>query len=304
MKKNNNKLVFCLVALIVLVILCVRSDKRVADNNVEARISQLTGVPFQDVDSWFAKGIEDKTIVIESTYYSVYRDGKVPSKGASGFNARVPESMKLHPTKGVLTYVKAEPSTKISETAEEPDPEPDVQAVEMLTLHSWDKNPKGIATEDVLFVRPDQTMPGESIEDELEYHSKGSPTYRLVTTISFQELPDFMQRGLEIVSKKDVGRSLADILGCRQKEFLRIRSVDKATSKEHCQRDVECFLKEISDDKRNIVIETGDFNFIDGPVGDDLVREMTRLYGVTWVFVPEGTKILATPVIERKEVQP
>jgi len=232
--------------------------------------------------------IGDRNFKCEVTYYQVYRNGQLlPKSVGDGFNSRVPEKFRLKPPDMPKTVA----------ASEEPEHEPDAQAVKMLKLHELDTNPLGVAT-NTIFVRPDQTMPGESVEDELNYQSENSSTYRFVMDVTFKEIPDFMQEmGFANLSEKDVGRSLADILGCQQ-EILCIKSADKSTGEEYCRRYPSCYLKGISDNKKRIVIETADVNFIECKV-DDKAR-----YGVTWLYVNRHSEIILTTIFDGKEVQP
>jgi len=315
MRTKSTKFVGCLIVVVVVVLVLICSNGfRGPDVSVEGRISQLTGVPFHDVVEWVRNGIGEGSIEVNPTFYQVYRDGEVPSKYDVGFNAFVDldgndiNDVQPYSTEGIIAYKKSAAQVpKTSDASEGSVAGTDEQAIDMLIMHSYmkslDKLPKGIAR-DKPNVLIDQIMPDESMKEYLEPHNKDSSTWRLVTTIRFQELPDFMLRGLANISKEDIGRSLADIIGCMPKKLLRIRSVDKAAYRVHCQRDVECYLKEISDDKNYIVIETSDFNFIESPVDDSLFHEMYFVYGVTWIYVPEGAEIITEPAIKREEVQP
>ena len=115
--------------------------------------------------------------------------------------------------------------------------------------------------------------------NDMEDVKAQTTAYRWRYIIEFPELPDFMKKGLEAISEKDVGRSINDILPWLPQQPIYVKSVNMTTGESYV-RYLECFLESISGDKRNIIIVTENFNFSDNPVFAG------RLCGVNRVCFP------------------
>jgi hypothetical protein len=115
--------------------------------------------------------------------------------------------------------------------------------------------------------------------NDMEDVEAQTTAYRWKYIIEFPELPDFMKKGLEAISEKDIGKSINDILPWLPQQPVYAKSVNTATGESYV-RYLECFLDSISGDKRNIVIVTENFNFSDNPLFAG------RLCGVNRVCVP------------------